>query len=128
MILDILEECRLYSHIKDIVPTIFLTSCREKDKCTDTEEIQPTETYIAFAYPSMKFTFSFPNISPGESFYSFYLLLNKRIPCRLLLEDKNRFTRRPVTWKKEIIFDNQAEFELSGNEESKMYEFTLSIR
>ena len=128
VILDILEECCLFKHIKDIVPTIILSTCREKDRCTDSRIIRPTDTYIAFAYPSIKFTFSIPNISPGESFYSFSFLLNKRIPCRLLLEDKNRFTRRPVTWKREIIFDNQAEFEFSGDEESKVYEFSLSIR
>ena len=128
MILAILEECRLYKHMKDIVPTIALSLCREKDKCIDYENIQPTDTHISFAYPSMKFSFSIPNISPGESLYSFYLLINKSIPCRLLVEDKNRFTRRPVTWKREIIFDNQAEFEFSGDEESKVYEFSLSIR
>ena len=130
VILDILEECRLYKHITDIVSSITLTSCKEKDKCTDTENIQPTEMYIAFAYPSMKFTFSIHDISPGESYYSFFFKLKKNIPCRLFLEDKNRFTIRPVTWKKEIIYDNQAEFEFSGNgnEKSKVYEFTLSIR
>ena len=131
MILDILEECRLYKHIKDIVSSITFVSCKEKDKCTDPYEIQPTSKYIAFTYPSIKFTFSIPNISPGESYYSFFLMLKKNVSCRLLLEDKNRYTMRPVTWKKEIISDNQAEFEFSRNgneEESKVYEFTLSLR
>ena len=126
MILDILEESYLYKQINDIVPSIGYNSCNEKDKCTDWVYIEPSDMYIAFAYPSMKFTFSIPYVIPGGSFYTFAIFLKKNIPCRLLLEDKERFTKRPVTWTKEFI--DQADFEFSGNNESTVYEFALSIR
>ena len=90
--------------------------------------IKPTDMYIAFAYPSMKFTFSFPDIIPGGSYYTLAFYLKKNIPCRLLLEDKNRFTRRSVIWKKEIVFNDPAVIESSRNNESAVYEFALSIR
>ena len=90
--------------------------------------IKPTDMYVAFAYPSMKFTFSFPDMIPGGSYYTLAFYLKKNIPCRLLLEDKNRFTRRTVIWKKEIVFNDPAVIEFSRNNESAVYEFALSIR
>ena len=129
VILDILEESRLYKHIKDIVPSIGYNSCNEKDKCTDWVYLEPSDSYITFAYPSMKFTFSFPDVIPGGSFYTYAyaIFLKKKIACQLLLEDKERFTKRPVTWTKEFI--DQADLEFSGkNHESTVYEFALSIR
>ena len=127
VILDILEESYLYKHIKEIVPLIGYNSCYEKEKCTDIVRVQPTDLYITFAYPFMKFTISYPNIKPGGSFYTYAFFLKKNIPCRLLLEDKERFTKRPVTWTKEFI--DQADLEFSGkNHESTVYEYALSIR
>ena len=129
VILDILEESYLYKQIKEIVPLIGLITCIEKNKkCTPSEQREPIDTYISFAYPSMKFTFSFPDIFPGGSFYTLLFHLKKNIPCLLLLEDTKRFTRRPVKWKKEIIFDDSAFVEFSRNNESTVYEFALSLR
>ena len=128
MILDILEESRLYKQIDEIVPLIGYNSCNEKDVCTNLEYIQPTEKYISFAYPTIKFTFSFPNITPRGSYYTFSFHLTKNIPCRLLLEDKERFTRRSLIWKKEIIVNDLADFEFFRNNESSVYEFALSLR
>ena len=126
--LDIIEESRLYKQIDDIVPVIIYNSCTENDKCTDLARIKPTDMYVAFSYPSMKFTFSFPDIIPKRSYYTFAFHLRKNMPCRLLLEDKKRFTRRPVIWKKEIVYNDPAIFEFSRKNESAVYEFALSIR
>ena len=128
VILDILEESYLYKHIKEIVPLIGYNSCYEKEKCTDIVRVQPTDLYITFAYPFMKFTISFPNIKSGGSFYTYAFFLKKNIPCRLLLEDKERFTRRYIMWKKEITIYDDADFEFAGKNESHVYEFLLSIR
>ena len=127
VILDILEESLLYKQIDEIVPLIGYNSCNEKDVCTNLVHIQPTDIYIAFAYPLIKFTFSFPDIIPRGSYYTFSFHLKKNIPCRLLLEDKERFTRRPVNWEKRI-FNDPADFEFSKNNESSVFEFALTLR
>ena len=84
--------------------------------------------YLSFFYPSIKFTFSFPDIIPGASYYAFFVELTKNVPCQLLLEDKERFTRRPVIWKKEINDYDPAKFEFLGNNETTAYQFALTIR
>ena len=129
MILDILKESYLYKQIKEIVPKSRLSykSCNEKDKCTKYVTIHPTDLHITFAYPSIKFTISYPDINPG-AYYTLSFHLKKDIDCRLLLEDKERFTRRPTMWRKEIIINDQADFEFSGKNESHVHEFLLSIR
>ena len=126
--LDIIEESRVYKQIDEIVPKIIFHSCTENDKCTGLTRIKPKDMYIAFGYPSMKFTFSFPDIIPRSSYYTFAFHLKKDLHCHLLLEDKERFTRRPVIWKKETVFNDPAIFEFSRNNESAVYEFALSIR
>ena len=128
MILDILEDSRLYKQIDEIVPLIGYNSCNEKDVCTNLVHIQPTDMYIAFAYPFIKFTFSFPDIIPRGSYYTFSFTLTKNITCRLLLEDKERFTRRSLIWKNEVIVNDLVDFELSRNNDSSVYEFALSLR
>ena len=130
VILDILEESFSYKQIKEIVPSIWLNSCNEKDKCNliDLRSMEPNDLYISFSYPSIKFTFSFPDIIPGGSYYTLFVELRKNIPCQLLLEDKERFTRRPVIWKKEINDYDPAKFEFAGNNETTGYQFALSIR
>ena len=92
------------------------------------QSTEPTDLYIAFSYPSIKFTFSFPDIITGGSYYTFFLTLKKNIPCQLFLEDKERFTKRPVIWTKEINDYDPAKFEFLRNNESTVYEFALSIR
>ena len=84
--------------------------------------------YIAPYYPSIKFTFAFPEIKPKGNFYTFAIYLNKSIPCKLLLEDKERFTRRPVVWTKEINDIQPAEIEFFASEESTVHEYILTIR
>ena len=131
MILDILEESFLHKQIKEIVPSIWYNSCNVKDKCNLLQEksMEPFDLYISFFYPSIKFTFSFPDIIiPGGSYYTLFVELNKNIPCQLLLEDKERFTRRPVIWKKEINDYDPAKFEFLGNNETTAYQFALTIR
>ena len=81
--------------------------------------------HISFAYPSMKFTFSYPDINPGGSYYTFSFHLKKDIDCLFLVEDKERFTRRPVIWKKEML--NQADVEFFRDNKSTVHEFALSI-
>ena len=92
------------------------------------QSIEPTDLYMAFSYPSIKFTFSFPDIIPGGSYYTLFFTLKKNIPCQLLLEDKERFTKRPVIWTKEINDHDPAKFEFPKNNDSTVYEFALSIR
>ena len=89
-ILDVLEEMILYKQIEDILPIIGYNSCHEKEKCTNLVHIKPTDMYISFAYPSMKFTFSYPDIKPGGSYYTFSFHLKRDIDCRFLLEGKER--------------------------------------
>ena len=124
--LDLLEESTLYQKIQEIVPEIYYNSCSHN--CTDLVSIKPTDLYIAYSYPSIKFTFSFPDLIPGAPYYTFGFDLKKNIPCRLLLEDKERFTRRPVIWTKDMNLNDPAEFEFSRKDESTVYEFALSIR
>ena len=126
MILDLLKESLLYQQIQEIVPEIQYSSCDAH--CTDLVSTKPTDLYIAYSYPSIKFTFSFPDLILGAAYYNFGFYLEKNIPCRLLLEDKERFTRRPVIWTKEINVNDPAEFEFSGRKQSTVYEFALSIR
>ena len=130
VILDILEESLLHKQIKEIVPSIRYNSCTEKDKCNllHMKSMEPTDLYISFFYPSIKFTFSFPDIIPGASYYALFVELTKNIPCQLLLEDKERFTKRPVIWKKENNDYDPAKFEFAGNNETTGYQFALSIR
>ena len=129
VILDILEESFSYKQIKEIVPSIWYNSCNVKDKCNlNGTSMEPTDLYISFFYPSIKFTFSFPDIIPGGSYYTLFVELKKNIPCQLLLEDKERFTRRPVIWKKEINDYDPAKFDFLGNNETTGYQFALSIR
>ena len=124
-ILDVLEEMILYKQIEDILPIIGYNSCHEKEKCTNLVHIKPTDMYISFAYPSMKFTFSYPDIKPGGSYYTFSFHLKRNIDCRFLLEGKERFTRRSVIWNQDI--SDQADFVFSGNSNPSVYEFALSI-
>ena len=128
VVLGILNESVIYTKLKQIVPEIHSNSCHEKKKCTDTVKIEPTDLYIAFAYPSIKFTFSFPDIIPGGTFYNFGFQLKKNIPCRLMSEDKERFTRRLVIWTKEMDNHDPAEFEFSESNNGSEYEFALTIR
>ena len=76
----------------------------------------------------MKFTFVFPEIKAKGIFYTFAISLNKSIPCKLLLEDKERYRRRPVVWPKEINDIQPAEIEFSESEEPTVHEYTLRIR
>ena len=90
--------------------------------------VEPIELFRAFAYPAMKFTFSFPDIIPEASLYTFAFDLAKNIPCRLLLEDKERYTRRLVIWTKESNNHDRTEFEFPKSNESTVYEFELTLR
>ena len=76
----------------------------------------------------IKFTFAFPDINAEELYYVFGFHLNKNIPCRLLLEDKERFTRRPVIWAKEINNHDPAEYDFSRSNESTVYDLALTLR
>ena len=78
----------------------------------------------------MKFTFAFPEIKAKGIFYTFAISLNKSIPCKLLLEDKERYIRRPVVWPNEnnIIQPAAAEIEFFASDESTVHEYVLKIR
>ena len=91
---------------------------------------KPTDIYTSYAYPMIKFTFAFPDIKDLGlgSYYEFTIDLKKNIPCRLLLEDKERFTRRPVIWAKEINNHDPAEFDFPKSNESTVYDLALTLR
>ena len=103
-------------------------SCHIEGGCSQNKNFEPNDLYIASYYPSIKFTFAFPEIKPQGNFYTFAISLNKSIPCKLLLEDKERLTRRPVVWPKEINDIQPAEIEFSESEESTVHEYTLRMR
>ena len=113
--------------MKEVVPSTLFSSCHNGN-CSALVPIKAIDMYISYAYPMIKFTFAFPDIKAGVSRYDFVLHLEKNIPCQLLLEDKERFTRRPVIWKKEINDYDPAKFEFLGNNETTGYQFALSIR
>ena len=125
-----MEDSYIYKQIKEIVPSFSLNSCNVKKKCNllQMNQMEPTDLFIAFSYPSIKFTFSFPDILPGGSFYKFYFHLKKNIPCRLLLEDRERFTRRPVIWTKEINNHDPAKIDFPRKIDTTVFDFALSIR
>ena len=109
------------------MPKILFTSCH-KEHCSNLSSVEPIQLFRTFTYPSVKFTFSFPDIIPGAELYTFAFFLKKEIPCRLLLEDKERFTRRLIIWTKELRFHDQTEIEFHKTNESTMYEFALTLR
>ena len=76
----------------------------------------------------MKFTFAFPEIKAKGIFYIFAISLNKSIPCKLLLEDKERFIRRPVVWPNENNIIQPTEIEIFASDESTVHEYVLKIR
>ena len=76
----------------------------------------------------MKFTFVFPEIKAKGIWYTFAISLNKSIPCKLLLEDKERYIRRPVVWPNENNIIQPAEIEFFANDESTVHEYVLKIR
>ena len=127
MILEILNETSLYKDLKDIVPKIMFNSCHN-EHCSAFSTVEPIQLFKTFTYPSLKFTFSFPNIITGAAHYNFGFFLTKEISCRLLLEDKERFTRRLVIWTKELGFHDQTEIEFYKTNESTVYEFALTLR
>ena len=113
--------------MKEVVPSTLFSSCHDGN-CSDLVPVEAIDMYISYAYPMIKFTFAFPDIKAGVSRYDFVLHLEKNIPCQLLLEDKERFTRRPVIWAKEINNHDPAEFEFSISNESTVYDFALTLR
>ena len=102
--------------------------CHYNGKCTKLKVGKPTDIYTSYAYPMIKFTFAFPDIKAGVSRYDFVIYLKKNIPCQILLEDKERFTRRPVIWAKEINNHDPAEFDFSKSNESTVYDLALTLR
>ena len=114
--------------MEEIVLSTQLRSCHYNGNCTELVVGKPTEMYTSYAYPMIKFTFAFPDIKAVGSYLEFNVDLKKNIPCRLLLEDKERFTRRPVIWAKEINNHDPEEFDFSKSNESTVYDLALTLR
>ena len=128
LVSEIFDESSIYKTIREIVASVFYFSCHIEGGCGPRNYFEPDDLYIVSSYPSMKFTFAFPEIKTKGIFYTFSISLNKSIPCKLLLEDKERFTRRPVVWTKEINDIQPAEIEFFASEESTVHEYILTIR